>query len=298
MDRYQAMATLVRVVETGSFSAAARQLNVGQPAVSKTIAQLEGRLQVSLLIRSTHGLTPTEAGLRFYERAKAALREADEADLAARGAGAGLSGCLRVSAATTFARLYILPLLPRFLDDHPDLEIDVILDDRVIDLVAEGVDVSLRMGNLPDSAAVARKLATGGRSVFATPNYLARAGEPESPADLAAHETIIYSQLTDVWSFTRDGTEASVTVHGRVRVNAAEGLRAAVLADMGLTIGSDWMFGPELADGRIRRVLTDWSLPPIDLWAVFPAGRMASAKARAFASFVEAALDEVYSRPA
>jgi DNA-binding transcriptional LysR family regulator len=226
------------------------------------------------------------------------LREADEAELAARGAGAGLSGCLRVSAATTFARLYILPLLPRFLDDHPDLEIDVILDDRVIDLVAEGVDVSLRMGNLPDSAAVARKLATGGRSVFATPNYLARAGEPESPADLAAHETIIYSQLTDVWSFTREGTEASVTVHGRIRVNAAEGLRAAVLADMGLTIGSDWMFGPELADGRIRRVLTDWSLPPIDLWAVFPAGRMASAKARAFASFVEVALDEVYSQPA
>lgn len=298
MDRYQAMATLVRVVETGSFSAAARLLNVGQPAVSKTIAQLEGRLQVSLLIRSTHGLTPTEAGLLFYERAKAALREADEAELAARGAGAGLSGCLRVSAATTFARLYILPLLPRFLDDHPDLEIDVILDDRVIDLVAEGVDVSLRMGNLPDSAAVARKLATGGRSVFATPNYLARAGEPESPADLAAHETIIYSQLTDVWSFTRDGTEASVTVHGRIRVNAAEGLRAAVLADMGLTIGSDWMFGPELADGRIVRVLTDWSLPQIDLWAVFPAGRMASAKARAFASFVEAALDEVYSQPA
>ena len=298
MDRYQAMATLVRVVETGSFSAAARQLNVGQPAVSKTIAQLEGRLQVSLLIRSTHGLTPTEAGLRFYERAKAALREADEAELAARGAGAGLSGCLRVSAATTFARLYILPLLPRFLDDHPDLEIDVILDDRVIDLIAEGVDVSLRMGNLPDSAAVARKLATGGRSVFATPNYLARAGEPENPADLAVHETIIYSQLTDVWSFTREGTEASVTVHGRIRVNAAEGLRAAVLADMGLTIGSDWMFGPELADGRIRRLLTDWSLPQIDLWAVFPAGRMASAKARAFASFVAAALDEVYSQPA
>ncbi|WP_242154310.1 LysR family transcriptional regulator [Sphingomonas sp. BAUL-RG-20F-R05-02] len=298
MDRYQAMATFVRVVETGSFSAAARQLNVGQPAVSKTIAQLEGRLQVSLLTRSTHRLTPTEAGIRFYERAKAAIQEADEAELAARGAGAGLSGCLRVSAATTFARLYILPLLPRFLEEHPELEIDVILDDRVIDLIAEGIDVSLRMGALPDSSAVARRLATGGRSVFATPAYLARAGEPQSPADLADHETIIYSQLTDAWSFTREGTVASVTVRGRVRVNAAEGLRAAVLADMGLTIGSDWMFGPELASGRVRRVLQDWSLPPIDLWAVFPAGRMSSAKARAFASFVEAALDGIYSAPA
>ncbi|MGI4800582.1 MAG: LysR family transcriptional regulator, partial [Janthinobacterium lividum] len=116
MDRYQAMATFVRVVETGSFSAAARQLNVGQPAVSKTIAQLEQRLQVALLIRSTHALAPTEAGLRFYERARTAIREADEAELAARGAGAGLSGCLRVSAATTFARLHVVPLLPRFLE--------------------------------------------------------------------------------------------------------------------------------------------------------------------------------------
>jgi molybdenum-dependent DNA-binding transcriptional regulator ModE len=118
------MATFVRVVETGSFSAAARQLNVGQPAVSKTIAQLEDRLQVNLLIRSTHGLSPTEAGQRFYERAKTAIQEADEAELAARGAGAGLSGCLRISAATTFARLHIVPLLPRFLEQHPELEID------------------------------------------------------------------------------------------------------------------------------------------------------------------------------
>lgn len=290
LDRYQAMATFVRVVETGSFSAAARQLNVGQPAVSKTIAQLESRLQVSLLIRSTHGLTPTEAGQRFYERARVAIQEADEAELAARGAGAGLSGCLRLSAATTFARLHIVPLLPRFLAEHPDLEIDVILDDRVIDLIAEGVDVSLRMGALPDSSAVARKLATGRRSVFATPAYLERAGEPHSPADLAAHETVIYSQLPDIWSFTRDGTEASVAVRGRVRVSAAEGLRAAVLANMGLTIASDWMFAPELGSGAVRRVLEDWSLPPIDLWAVFPAGRMASAKARQFAAFVEAAM--------
>lgn len=298
MDRYQAMATLVRVVDTGSFSAAARQLNVGQPAVSKTIAQLENRLQVSLLIRSTHGLMPTEAGQRFYERAKAAIQEADEAELAARGAGAGLSGCLRVSAATTFARLHVVPLLPRFLEQHPELEIDVILDDRVIDLVAEGVDVSLRMGTLSDSSAVARKLAIGGRSVLATPTYLARAGEPQSPADLAGHEAVIYSQLPNVWSFTREGAEASVAVHGRVRVSAAEGLRAAVLADIGLTIASDWMFSPELASGAIRRVLDGWALPPLDLWAVFPAGRMASAKAREFAGFVEAAMASSHSSKA
>ena len=148
MDRYQAMATFVRVVEAGSFSGAARLLNVGQPAVSKTIAQLENRLEVSLLVRSTHGLSPTEAGLRFYERARAAITEADEAELAARGAGAGLSGRLRVSAATTFARIHIVPRLPRFLAENPELDIEVILDDRVIDLVSEGIDLSLRMGSL------------------------------------------------------------------------------------------------------------------------------------------------------
>jgi DNA-binding transcriptional LysR family regulator len=293
MDRYQAMATFVRVVETGSFSAAARQLNVGQPAVSKTIAQLENRLQVRLLIRSTHGLTPTEAGQRFYERATAAIREADEAELVARGAGAGLTGCLRISAATTFARLHIVPLLPRFLDQHPGVEIDVLLDDRVIDLVAEGVDLSLRMGTLADSSATARKIASGGRAVLATPAYLERAGCPGSPAELTEHEAVIYSQLPDTWSFTRDGTEVSVAMHGRVRVSAAEGLRAAVLADIGLTIASDWMFTPELANGAVRRVLEDWMLPSLDLWAVFPAGRMASAKARQFANFIEASMADV-----
>lgn len=127
MDRYQAMAAFLRVVDTGSFSAAARQLNVGQPAVSKTIVQLENVLQVSLLTRSTHGLSPTEAGQRYYERARVAIQEADEAELAARGAGSGLRGRLRVSAATTFARLHVVPHLPRFLDEHPELDIDVIL---------------------------------------------------------------------------------------------------------------------------------------------------------------------------
>jgi DNA-binding transcriptional LysR family regulator len=290
MDRLQAMAAFVRVVETGSFSGAARQIGVGQPAISKTIAQLEDRLQVRLLVRSTHGLTPTDAGLRFYERAKTAIHEADEAELEARGAGAGLTGQLRVSAATTFARLLVVPRLPKLLTQHPDLEIDIVLDDRVIDLVSEGVDVSLRMGQLPDSSAVARRLARGRRSVIATPAYLEQAGVPAVPAELATHEAIVYSQLENNWIFRKDGTEASVAIRGRVRVSAAEGIRAAVLADMGLTVSSDWMFAPELESGAVVRMLTDWELPPVDLWAVFPTGRLASAKARAFADFVETAI--------
>lgn len=292
MDRFQAMATFIRVVNTGSFSAAARQLNVGQPAVSKIVAQLELRLQTRLLTRSTHGLTPTEAGQRYYERAQAALQEADEAELAARGAGKGLSGKLRISAATTFARLHIIPHLPAFLAEHPELEIDVILDDRVIDLIAEGIDVSLRMGNLPDSGVVARKLATGGRSVIATPGYISKKGEPGTPADLAHHEAILYNPQPSFWTFTQQGTVVSTAVSGRIRVSAAEGQRAAVLSHMGLCIASDWMFAEELRNGTVRKLLTSWQLPSIDLWAVFPNGRLASAKARQFAGFVESIMTE------
>lgn len=182
----------------------------------------------------------------------------------------------------------IIPRLPEFIALHPDLEVDVVLDDRVIDLVSEGIDIALRMGDLADSSAIARRLATGKRSVVATPAYLAQHGEPQVPADIAAHQAVIYTQLGRNWTFRRDGTEASVAVSGRVQFSAAEGIRAAVKADMGLAVASDWMFWPELQSGEVVRLLEDWELPKISLWAVFPTGRLASAKARAFADFVEA----------
>lgn len=292
MDRFQAMATFVRVVDTGSFSAAARQSNVGQPAVSKMIAQLEDQLGVRLVTRTTRGLSPTEAGQRYYERALRALEEADEAEVAARGAGKGLTGRLRISAATTFARLHVVPSLPAFMDEHPDLELEMIMDDRVIDMVEEGVDVALRMGALPDSTATARKLAAGRRLLVATPAYLARAGTPATPAEIAGHQAVVYTRYEAAhWTFRHaGGAEASVSVGGRLRVTAAEGLRAAVLADMGLAVASEWMFTRELASGAVVEVLADWALPPLDLWALFPSGRMASAKARAFADYVEGVL--------
>ena len=297
MDRLAAMETFVRVVETGSFSAAARTLNVGQPAVSKTVAQLEERLGVRLLMRSTRGLSPTEAGQSFFDRARRAIEEAEEAELAARVAGTSLTGRLRVCAAVTFARLHVIPRLPMFLAAHPGLTMDVVLDDRVIDLVEEGVDLALRMGSLEDSSLTARKLASAPRHVLGTPGYFARSGVPVTPSELSRHAAVIYARDGggDTWSFWRGATEVSVSVSGPLRVSAAEGMRAAVLADMGLAIASAWMFSPELGSGAVRTVLTDWSLPPIDLWAVYPTGRMPSAKARAFAGFVEAELKQAYS---
>lgn len=289
MDRLTAMETFVCVIESGSFSAAARLLGVGQPAVSKSIAQLEERLAVRLLLRSTRGLMPTEAGQAFYERAKRAIEEADEAELAARGSGGALSGRLRVSAAITFARLHIIPRLPSFLDRHPDLNIDIVLDDENIDLLENGIDVALRMGTLGDSNMTARKVGRSRRCVVGTPALFAKSGEPRTPADLVSYQAIVYDQGSggSAWSFRRGNTETSVAVAGRVRVNAAEGVRAAVLADMGVAIASEWMFAPEIANGSVKQVLADWELPGIDLWAVFASGRMVSAKARAFTTWIE-----------
>ncbi len=294
MDRLAAMEAFVRVVESGSFSAAARRLRVGQPAVSKTVAQLEARLGVRLLLRSSRGLTPTEAGQAFHERALRAIDEADEAELAARGAGAGLTGRLRFSAAVTFARLQVIPRLPLFLAEHPALSIEAVLDDRRVDLIEEGIEVALRMGELADSAMTARRLGRARRVVVATPGYLARAGEPTTPAMLREHQAVIYAQPGGgrTWTFRRDREEATVSLPETLSVTAAEGVREAVFADLGVCVATEWMFQAEIASGRVRCVLPTWELPSLTLWAAFATGRTASAKARAFAAFVEAQLRE------
>ena len=277
------------VVDTGSFSAAARRLNVGQPAVSKLVAQLEERLGVKLLVRTTRGLTATEAGLNYYERARRSIEEADEAESAARGAGSGLTGRLRICGAVTFARIHLMPRLPEFLARHPELEMEVVLDDRNIDLVQERIDVALRMGQLSDSSLTARRIASGRHVVVGTPAYFERTGKPTAPGDLAAHQAVIYDQEAggQDWTFQRDDAEIAVTLKGRLRVSAAEGVRAAVLANAGIAVASEWMFSPEIADRTVQMVLQDWELPRIDLWAVFPAGRTATTKARTFTQFVQ-----------
>jgi DNA-binding transcriptional LysR family regulator len=290
MDRLAAMEAFVVVVDTGSFSAAARRLNVGQPAVSKLVAQLEDRLGVKLLVRTTRGLTATEAGLNYYERARRMIEEVDEAELAARGAGSGLTGRLRICGAVTFARIHLMPHLPEFLARHPELEMEVVLDDRNIDLVQEGIDVALRMGRLSDSSSLtARRIASGRHVVVGTPAYFEQTGEPTAPGDLAAHQAVIYDQEGggQDWTFQRDNAEIAVTLKGRLRVSAAEGVRAAILANAGIAVASEWMFSPEIADRTVKVVLQDWELPRIDLWAVFPAGRTATTKARTFTQFVQ-----------
>ncbi len=291
MDRLTAMEVLVRVVETGSFSGAARLLRVGQPAVSKTIAQLERRLGVTLLLRSPRGLAPTEAGQNFYDRAKRSIEEANEAELAARDAGNGLAGRLRFSSGVTFGRLHIIPRLPLFLAAHPQLTVEAILDDRDVDLIEEGIDVGFRLGMLANSAMVARKIGQSRRLVLGTPAYFEKAGEPPTPAELAGHQAVTCDSCPvrgrSTWLFRSSTAWETVTLKGSVRTTATEGLREAVFAGLGLCVASEWMFQPDLDRGRVKQILPAWILPSLDLWAAFPTGRLASAKARAFAAFVE-----------
>ena len=283
------MEMFVRVVDAGSFSLAARDMKIGQPAISKTIAGLEERLGVSLLVRSTRRLTPTEAGVAFYERALRAVTEADEADAAARGASASLEGRLRISAAVTFSRIHLVPRLAEFLDAHPRLQLELVMDDRPRDLVAENIDAALRLGVLTDSSLRARKLAQSERLVVASPAYLARRGVPATPADMRNHDAIIYSQWTggEEWSFRRGTAETSIRFQRRLMITAAEGVRAAVISGQGFAIASRWMFAPELQSGEVVSILNDWTLPPLDLWVIYPSGRLTSTKARAFVKWFE-----------
>jgi DNA-binding transcriptional LysR family regulator len=292
VDRHLAMEAFVRVIDTGSFSGAARQMGIGQPAVSKAIVQLEDWLGVRLLLRSTRSLKPTETGQDFYVRAKRALEEAEEAVLAARGTGAGLKGKLRVSTSVCFGRLHIVPLLSRFLEKHPELEIKMVLDDRPINLVEEGIDVAFRSGAAGSSTLVAKKIGEARRLVLATPRYFEKHGEPKNPDELLAHQTVVYTLDGGgtSWTFRQGSVEKSVVVGGRLTVTAAEGLREAVFSHMGLAICSEWIFAPELTAGIVRPVLLDWELPKLELRAVFPTGRMTNAKTREFVSFVESCI--------
>jgi DNA-binding transcriptional LysR family regulator len=290
MDRMAVMEAYVCTLEAGSFSAAARLLNVGQPAVSKMIAQLETQLGTRLLLRSSRRITATDAGHRYYDHAKRSIDEANRAEQVVHDLTGKLHGKLRVSASTTFARLHILPSLKGFLDKHPDLDIELSMDDRNVDLLEEGIDVALRIGALDDSSMTARCIAQCRRLVVGTPTYFSIAGVPKTPAELSRHEIVIFSLRGgggNEWLFTKNGTEAVVITSGRLRVNAADGVRTAVLEHVGLAVGSAWMFDADLADGKVQTVLNDWSLPPLELWAVFPSGRMVTSKARAFVSFVE-----------
>jgi DNA-binding transcriptional LysR family regulator len=292
-DRLQQLAIFVRTVETGSFSKVAREFGLSQPSVSRTVAALEERLGVKLLTRTTRQLSLTDAGEALLTRARDALAGIEEAENAARGADR-LSGMLRVALPPAFGVRLIVPLLPAFLERHSELKVDLMMADRFENLIAEGADMALRLGEQPDSSFVTRRLATARRLFIAAPSYLARRGAPASLADLDRHHLI--GGPSDGgepnWTASRDGASETRPVDLRLRTRSAAGAVACASAGLGIAIASTWMCGEELASGALVEILDHYRLAPVTAHVVFPVGRRPTQKARAFADYLAGALVE------
>jgi DNA-binding transcriptional LysR family regulator len=290
-DRSQQLALFVRTVESGSFSKAARESGLTQPSVSRAIAALERRLGVKLLVRTTRQVSATDAGEALLARARDALMAVDEAEGAARGAD-HLSGVLRIALPPGYGAWRIAPLLPGFIARHPQLKIDLMMSDRFENLIAEGADLALRIGDLPDSTFIARKIESARRLIIAAPSYLARRGAPINFADLARHDLI--SGPGDVgeqtWVARRNGRIQRQAVSPRIHSRSATGIIACVVAGLGVATGSSWMCADALASGEAVEILADYALDPVTAYVVFPAGRKPSQRARAFSDYLEQAL--------
>ena len=288
MDQLDVIRTFVRVVDNGSFSAVAREAGIGQPAVSKQIAALEARLGVQLFRRSSRSLTVTEAGQDFYE---SAVRLIDDLETAVSRVGRGQttpSGLIRVTVDPVFGRLHLLPMLGQFFTRFPEIDLEILVTERAVDLVHDGVDVAILHGPLSDSTVVARRIATTPVVTVATAAHLKRHGEPRRPGDLDGRECITFVSGGAAWPWRFQG-ELGEIVHqprGRLRTNDAEQIRGAVLAGLGLAHTPGWLFAREIASGQVRRILRKYEREPLSISAVHPAGRRLATKVRVFIDFL------------
>jgi DNA-binding transcriptional LysR family regulator len=290
-DRFQELAVFVRAAESGSFSQAGRDLGLSQPSVSRIIGELEARLGARLLLRSTRQIALTDAGALFLDRARELLADLEDAEDAARGIDS-LRGTIRLAIPVVYGTREIIPRLSEFLRIHPLLKVEMTVSDARQDLVAEGADVAIRLGELEDSAYGARKLAILERTLVAAPGYIEARGVPKSPADLKHHDCIFgpggFGRTH--WVFHRGQRKIVVEVQGRINTNSGPGVFASALAGLGIAMASTVMFSAEVAEGKLVTLLPAYSLEPVPVHAVFPAGAHPSAKVRALVDYLSAAI--------
>ena len=290
MDRLRAMQVFVRVVETGSFSKAAQEFATTQPTVTKMVSATEARLKVRLLNRNTRGVSVTESGALYFEKCKTIAREAEEAENIASLRQHQTQGLLRVGTSVAFGRRVIVPLALGFMAQHPQVQLDLSFEDRYTDLVAQGIDVAIRMGKLADSSLGARFLGVNPWLIVAAPKYLRKHGTPRKAADLAGHTALIYSSVLgdDMWRLTTPaGNTVTVPVSGRLRSNNLSAVLAATRNGLGLAAMPRYVAADSLASGQVVEVLKDHVLPEQEIHAVFPSPKLVPGKVSAFVAYLQ-----------
>lgn len=289
MEDLSAMAVFARVVEMESFSGAARALGLSKSAVSKRVGRLEDRMGLRLLNRTTRRLSLTEAGAAFYQGCRRVVAEAEAAERAVSRLASAPRGRLKVNAPMSFGVRHLAPALPDFMARYPELNVDLTLNDRVVDLVEEGFDLAIRIARLAESSLIARRLAPNRLVLCAAPSYLAAHGAPRAVEDLKGHECLLYSYQTagDAWRLCGPGGERRLAVTGRLRINNGDALLAAALGGLGVALLPCFICGQDLRAGRLIQVLPAWSGPAdTAIAAVYPASRNLSPKVRVFVDFL------------
>lgn len=286
MDTLEAMSVFVRVVERGSFSAVARELGTTQPTISKQISALEQRLGGRLIARSTRQLSLTDEGQRYYQQCRDILAAIDNAEHSFQTGREAVAGPLRVASSVSFGRLQLAPRLRGFLQVHPQVSVDLQLSDQNVDLLSEGVDVAIRIGELKDSNLIARQIGLTRRLTVASPAYLAQHPGPQTPEELAQHNCLLFTLLKqfDTWSF--DDGRYSVQVRGNVHSNNSEAIREMVLSGLGISLSPSWLYREDIDAGQVVQILPNYTPSSLPIYAVFPANRRQSARVRAFVDFL------------
>ena len=289
MQKINDMSVFVAVIENMNMTRAGEILGMSSAVVSKRILNLEKRLGVRLLNRSTRRMTPTEEGTIYYHRCKTILEEIENTELALSGMQKQPKGILKISAPASFGRKHISPILTKFLSMYPDVDLQIQLTDKVVDILEEGLDMAIRIGHLDDSNLVARKLSPNCRVLCASHQYLQQFGTPQSPQDLSHHSCLLLGAIGTThqsWSFTQDKQMTKVRVQGRIVSNNGEVLRDGVLGGLGIAQKSTWDVGEDLKNGTIVRVLPDYSLGQTDIYALYPHRLHLSSKVRVWVDFL------------
>ncbi len=291
VDRFQALGAYAKVVELGSFARAAERLDVSTSAVSRQVAELEAHLEVRLLNRTTRRLSLTEAGQAFYERCVQLLADVEEAEASVRASAVVPRGTLRLTCGVTFGIRYLAPAIAEFSTAHPQVNFDLDLSDRSVDLVEEGFDLAVRIGGIGAQALVSRRIGSTQTMCCAAPAYLERHGSPRTPDELARHECLTYTYVAapEDWRFdAADGTRHTVRVRARHRANNGRMLAALAAAGLGVVYEPDFILVPEVRAGRLVRLLPGYEPPHSPVSVVYPSRRHLSAKVRAFVDFLAA----------